>query len=213
MNRKIKIDLDRLKTYIVEIEIDEYNDVNPRVDIDGHLTIFALFHKKYLLPNDTDINSKEHGSWEEIEEQLHKDYPDIVAISRVYMYEHSGIGLSTSNARYPFNCRWDSGTVGFVFITQERIDEFKATLTEEECYSLISNDVEEYSHYVSGNVYRFEINEKVYCQCCAQFRHDHIDSCSGFYGYNIEDNGMLEHILPNFPEEMREEVKSKLLNL
>lgn len=37
----------------------------------------------------------------------------------LYLYDHSGITISTG----PFSCSWDSGQVGYIYVTFEKIKE------------------------------------------------------------------------------------------
>ena len=54
------------------------------------------------------------------EEMVRKAIKDVVHCKAVHLYSHSGQSISTSYG-YPYNCRWDSGTIGFVIITKEAI--------------------------------------------------------------------------------------------
>ena len=74
------------------------------------------FHGKYDIGNKHNYNSEDFSGWDEFKAQLEKDY-DIRVILPLYMYDHSGITISTQ----PFSCPWDSGQIGFVFSTAEGI--------------------------------------------------------------------------------------------
>lgn len=41
---------------------------------------------------------------------------DVISLP-IYMYDHSGITIKTT----PFSCPWDSGLVGYIFVTKETV--------------------------------------------------------------------------------------------
>lgn len=93
----------------------------------------------------------------------------------LYLYGHSGITMNTSG----FNCRWDSGQVGFIYIDRETgIREWgrKWRKMAEKC---LQAEVETYDAFISGKVYGYVIfREKK-----GKIVEDHIDSCWGYYGH------------------------------
>jgi len=96
------------------IEIDDkivniYNDedpTNPRTEWDND-DILVLSHRRYNLAYE--CPKYFYDSLEELEKII-KSKNDIAEILPVYMYDHSGISLSSS----PFECKWDSGKIGFI---------------------------------------------------------------------------------------------------
>ena len=89
----------------VEIFQDEYTSDNPR-DWDN-LGIMAFFHRRYNLGDN-------HGfaGTSDLLEFLEEEDPIYLS---VYMYDHSGIALSTGR-NYPFNCPWDSSQLGYIYV-------------------------------------------------------------------------------------------------
>lgn len=90
----------------------------------------------------------------------------------LYLYDHSGITISTS----PFSCPWDSGQVGYAVMTKQEIDdEFEGDREKAEAY--LRSTVKTYDDYLTGRVYGYTIkpaddNEDA----------DEIDdSCWGYY--------------------------------
>ena len=83
--------------------------------LDSCVNMFC-FHRKYNIGDKHKYSESDFIGWDEFETQLKKDY-DIRVIEPLYMYDHSGITISTS----PFSCRWDSGQIGFAFFTAEAI--------------------------------------------------------------------------------------------
>lgn len=158
---------------IVKIYIDE-NPINPRADgFSDLLDTMVCFNSKYSLGDKHNYKKDDFNSWDELEEQIVKDHNPVV-IKRLYLYNHSGITISTS----PFSCRWDSGQVGFVFISRKQALEnwsakkvTKALKDKVEKY--IEASVKEYDQYLIGDCYGYNIEDK---------DGEELESCWGFYG-------------------------------
>lgn len=78
--------------------------------------------------------------------------------SPLYLYEHSGITISTGG----FSCPWDSGMLGVVWITKEDWEE--SMITKHTPEEIIHSEVEDYDRYLRGDVYHVRIckNNEVY---------------------------------------------------
>lgn len=145
---------------VIKIEPDNYPE-SPR-EWDNLGTIIH-WHKRYNL-GDISVNR------EEIAEYL----KDSVYLP-VYLYDHSGITISTGR----FSCPWDSGLVGFIFVKREKILENygKKRLTKslrKRVLEILEGEIEIFDQYLTGDVYGYIIEG------------DGIDeSCWGFYG--VED--------------------------
>jgi hypothetical protein len=147
--------------YVANIHIDDMS-FSPRED-DNFGTLIA-FHSKYDLSDNQDFTK------EELIEHIQRD--DIFALP-VYFYEHSSIALSTA----PFNCEWDSGQVGYIFVTYEDIE--KEGWNTKQAEKFLISEIETYSNYINGDVYRYKIYKKGDCKYCS----DDIDSSCGYIGY------------------------------
>lgn len=95
----------------------------------------------------------------------------------LYLYDHSGITMSTG----PFSCPWDSGQVGFIYITREQILKeygWKVITTKrrEQIVKYLIADVEIYDQYLTGDVYGYMVEDN---------DGEDIDSCWGFYGIEV----------------------------
>lgn len=113
---------------------------------------------------------------------------DAAVVLPVHLYEHSGTGISTSYT-YPYNCRWDSGTCGFVVVTKEAIRKEYSIKKVTAKYiakaaRIAVGEVETLNQYVSGDVYGFKLTDK----------DGEEDSCWGFYGSDLSTNGILDHV-------------------
>lgn len=85
---------------------------NPRDETDN-VTTMVCFHKRYRLGDAHNYRAEAFKSFDDVREMLIRAYDPIV-IKPLYLYDHSGITISTK----PFNCPWDSGQVGFVLISR-----------------------------------------------------------------------------------------------
>jgi hypothetical protein len=105
----------------------------------------------------------------------------------LYLYDHSGITMNTSG----FSCPWDSGQVGWIYATREKILEEQSAkrLTKrmvEWARRLLIAEVEEYDHYLTGNVWGYSIKVVRYDKCescdCVSEVEEFEESCWGYLG-------------------------------
>lgn len=94
----------------------------------------------------------------------------------VYLYDHSGLTVSTT----PFSCPWDSGLLGIIAVPVAKVREEYGwkLLTARRRQAIeqhLRNEVKEFDDYLTGQVYGYEI---------AQMNDDGkiLGSCWGFYG-------------------------------
>jgi hypothetical protein len=158
---------------------------------DSNLTRMICFHNGYDLGDQSpelEYSSDNYNNFEELEADI-VDREKPLVILPLYMYDHSGITISTT----PFTCAWDSGQIGFVFIRQKEIDELGCYRKDNQSFSdykeelkksLIS-EVNTYDMYLTGDVYSFHIQNK---------EGDVIDSCAGFYGTDWKNNGLSDYL-------------------
>ena len=98
------------------LSISEQEILNPVTECDL-LTKFLFSHKKMNLGHTKAwdiVDNQGCNSWEDEVIAIKKAY-DIAIIKPVYMYNHTGITISTS----PFGCIFDSGQLGYAIITKE----------------------------------------------------------------------------------------------
>ena len=127
-----------------------------------------------------------------------------IYIKELNLYDHSGITISTSNG-YPYNDRWDSGCVGFVYVTKEELFKERIGMVEEkweeQADRYIESEVDMYDQYLVGDTYGFTLTKMVTkqekCPHCGEvireYEEEEVDdSCWGFYGDCLEDNGILD---------------------
>ncbi len=110
----------------------------------------------------------------------------------LYLYDHSGLTMSTGS----FSCRWDSGQVGFIAVSKEKVRKEYGwpRLTKarvEKILGYLDGEVETYATYLEGAVYGFTIYEHDIDE--DPHEGEYGDSCWGFYGYDFKKNSMTEH--------------------
>jgi hypothetical protein len=155
------------------------------------------FHRRYNLGDKHEYRTGDFNSWNEVEDQLKKDN-DIAVIKPLHLYDHSGITISTSNG-YPYNDKWDAGIVGFVFVTKDTIRKElgKKVVNKkglEWANRLLEGEVKVYDQYLRGDVYGFQLVQKVHCNACNEDKEEDLDSCWGFYGTDWKENGILDNL-------------------
>ena len=135
------------------------------------------FHRNYKL-GDENINDYTVEDIRKIENS--KDYVSLP----LYLYDHSGITMNTTG----FTCRFDSGRIGLIFVSKERIRE------EYGWKNLTSKRVKQIEGYLKGEVelYNCCISGQVYCYDIEKDGEDIGQSCGGFLGYDHEKSGLIE---------------------
>jgi len=136
----------------------------------------------------------------------------------LHLYDHSGLSISTGS----FSCQWDSGQVGFWHIslteawkewgTGDADPDWDAPSSgpgladgtpitvRKRAEQYIECMVETYDQYLQGDIWGFvayrrkpgppaEWNEPEW---------EELDSCWGFFGSDPRENGMAEHLGPEF---------------
>ena len=174
------------KGYDIDIKVDE-NGLNPRVDYSNGGTM-VCFHGRYNL------GDEDHGFENPQALQDYVDSDEVLAKLDLFLYDHSGITMSTG----AFSCRFDSGQVGIIFITQKGCDEMGYTKEWAEALSkgddenfkgkdfegilevILKQEVREFDKYIAEGTYYYNIDEVD-------------DSCGGFLGYDHKESGLLEY--------------------
>ncbi len=155
---------------------------HPRTDFDN-LGKMVCFHSRYDLGDKTTLTSGDFNSWAELEQHLIKKEKAVVILP-LYLYDHSGITIATK----PFSCPWDSGQVGYIYVTREAamIEYSTKRITaaiKEKILAVLQAEVKTYDQYLTGDVYGYKVKDT---------DDEELDSCWGFYGSDPAENGMLE---------------------
>ena len=161
----------------LKIYVDEDAE-SPRECFD-HFGHMICFHRRYKLGDKNHgIDEDDFSSWDEMEQHLINEIGAVVILP-IYMYDHSGITISTTS----FSCRFDSGQIGFIYVTSKDILEnwMESVLTadlKEKARNLLRGEVKEYDDFLTGNVYGYVLEDE---------NGENIDSCWGFYGDDAID--------------------------
>lgn len=153
--------------------LQDQDPLNPRTDWDN-LGTMALFHKRYTLGDEGHgLYTSDFEGWEEMEDHLYRKC-DAAVVLPVYMYDHGGITIRTR----PFSCGWDSGQVGFIFMSKAKAREawgvkriskkLLGKITE-----ALEYEVKVYDQYLTGDVWGYVVETE---------DGEHVDSCWGFFG-------------------------------
>ena len=183
------------KNYTLKLEHDELAESPREWDNLGKM---ICFHKRYTLGDDHDYRPEDYSGWDEMQTAIIKN-EDAAIILPIYMYDHSGITISTS----PFSCPWDSGRIGFICISKKKIrEEYSVKRITKKLIDRVTEylkgEVETYDQYLRGDVYCFTVTNNE--------TGEEEDSCGGFFGDDIKTNGVLD----NLSEEIRTEILAEM---
>jgi hypothetical protein len=136
----------------------------------------VCFHGRYNLGDKTDYRSEDYSSWEDLKKGIIENEGECFILP-LYLYDHSGITISTS----PFSCNWDSGQVGFIFVSKHVVKNYGVDETKVEEY--LKGEVGTYDTYLRGEVYGFEVVKVTKCN----LGHEHEEVIETHWGYYDED--------------------------
>ena len=188
MSTQTLIDTYEGEKYVLEIHNDDCCE-SPRDWVDSKTLI--CWHSRYRIGD-----SHKYSDFESFTEDVREEDNLILP---VYMLDHSGISLSTTK----FSCPWDSGQVGYIYMSHDEIVENFGKLDDESISKAtltLKSEVDIYSKYLNGDVYMYTLYEK--CPTCNS-KSQVIDSCGGFYGYDIRENGILD----SFTDDVKNDLK------
>lgn len=164
------------ETYTLKILHDQ-DATSPREN--ENLGTLATWHRGYTLG---DIQPTESPL------EYQAALPDNSLIVPVYMIDHSGVALSVRD----FGDPWDSGQVGIYHVSSEQIiAEFGSDTpeTRAKAFDIIKGEIEEYSDYVNGNCWGFDVEDA---------EGNSVESCWGFIGSDVTENGLANQLDPAY---------------
>lgn len=162
MERPI-ITSENYKGYNIEAVPDD-NPLNPREDQDN-VGIIAYAHRQYDLGEEMvkdpiawlceklgkeDPGERGNDKLEELEEEFKEEFFALP----LYLYDHSGISISTT----PFSCPWDSGQIGWIYTTDKQLK--KMGTPKDRVYNILEAEVKELDDYVRGEIYSVILRDK-----------------------------------------------------
>lgn len=153
--------------YSFIVERDECELNHPR-DCDN-LGVIVTWHRRYALGDQQPKQAPEEWLAD-----LKKTAPRAIILP-VYMYDHGGITISTT----PFNCRWDSGQLGIIYTTPERVRDWLGytRITAKRRAGIearLAREIDYFDRYLTGNIYRFDIMDET---------GEWIDGAGGFFDH------------------------------
>lgn len=168
------------KTVVI---VHDEDPSNPRVDFD-EMSTMAFFHGRY------DLGDKDHGlstddfdNWGAMRDHIEKELGGVL-IFPVSLYDHSGITVSIGEP----TCPWDSGYIGFIFVTEETLKkEYPENTPREEVLkraeSVLRGELKIYDQYLRGSVYGVRVFDE---------KGEEVDGCYGFFGFDHEESGLMD---------------------
>jgi hypothetical protein len=169
------------KDHRIEIDIDPH-PINPR----EHFNVTTFSSQSEYVPDEAGPNFTENH--------------EIVASKPLYIYDHSGVTISTS----PFRSHWDSGQIGYVYITEEAVEE--SGVNRDILDDVIEAEVETFDQYLRG---------EVYSHVALDPDGDVVGSCGGFYDKSQaikEAKGIIDHRVKKRREKQHEKLQAMIEN-
>jgi hypothetical protein len=160
--------------YIIKVYQDE-SPYSPRED--DNLGTMICFHKRYNLGDKHNFNFNDYSSWNEQRKEFQKQKPCVIL--PLYLYDHSGITMNTTG----FSCGWDSGQVGWIFVTKEQVRKeydvkYITQKIREKVKKVLEAEVKVYDQYLTGDVYGYQV-----CEVDEDGNEgEEVSSCWGYYG-------------------------------
>jgi hypothetical protein len=166
--------------YLVRTYYDNYPD-NPRNW--DNLGTMVCFHKRYDLGDTTDYRSQDYDAWGDLRNDIEENEGE-VTILPLYLYDHGGITIRTS----PFGCQFDSGQVGFIYVSKDKIE--KEGIDESKVIEYLENEVETYDKFLRGECFGYKVFKIKICS----LGHKHEEEVESCFGYYDEDDCMTDGV-------------------
>jgi hypothetical protein len=181
-----------------KIGIFQDTDAETPRDWDNIGTMFCK-HSRYEL-GDKDAESP---FIEDEETGKYKLREDIAIALPLYLIDHSGIAMRTHNYKDVDPGEWDSGQVGVIYVTKEKVkaeygDREDALETAKSC---LIGEVKTFSDFIEGNVYGYIVEDS---------EGNHIASCWGFYPDEVKGQWSREAELESLLSEAKNAVENEL---
>ena len=167
-----------LEGFTVSLYADEdASYLNPRDN--DNLGRMVCFHKRYTIGDKHTYREDDYTSWTEVLEAIEAEEGLLAIACAIYMIDHSGTALRVGNDFSDCDPGdWDSGQVGWVFVTRAAMDkEYGATWDTEQlaqARKCIDSEVNEYGRWANGEVYGYVVRDA---------DGEDVDSCWGYIGY------------------------------
>ena len=121
----------------------------------------------------------------------------------LYLYDHSGITISTS----PFSCKWDSGQIGFVYISKEQARNIHGKKScAEKALKALDGVVKTYDQHLTGDVWFVTITDA---------EGEYLECIGGYYGYDyavVEGLAMFKNEVARAKKSREQRIKTFIQN-
>lgn len=156
---------------VVEVHISECHDDPREWD---NLGTMVCFHRRYdMLGDRHDYDSGDYESMDDVKQAI-ESREDVHTILPLYLYDHSGLTMNTTG----FHCPWDSGQVGWIFVTKEKVKE--EGIDDKRVAQILTSEVETYDKYLRGDVYEYVVYDVKTCDLGCE-HHEIVESLCGLY--------------------------------
>lgn len=165
-----------------EYTIEIVHDPHPESPRDNYnLGRMMCSHKRYDLGDSEkklgfSFHSSDFDTWDDVEEWLEKEQDALVTIP-MSMTDHSGLYIRAGRMR-----DWDSGQIGFAYMTKAAAKEgwpdLEGAELVEAARKCLLAEIEEYADYVEGNVVGWVVKKG--CDSCGH--PEVMESCWGYIG-------------------------------
>lgn len=153
------------------LDVSIYYDTDPQSPREwDNLGTMICSHKRYTL-GDEQFDPDEYDGWEDLKKHLFAER-DAGWILPLRLSDHSGLTMRIGD-----DSDWDSGQVGFIFVTQKKLEEEYGTIGDleiEKAIAVLEAEVKVYSQYLEGDVYGIKVTNPADGEV--------IESCWGYFG-------------------------------
>jgi len=144
----------KYKNHTIDIVQDE-NAPNPRTEYDN-VGKMICFHRHYSLGD-----KHNYSSPDDLQSRILSDFGPSPVILSLYLYDHSGITMSTP----PFSCQWDSGQVGIIVCSRKTaIKEWGkkvfSSSVKKKALAYLESELIVYNKYLTGQFCGYVIKDK-----------------------------------------------------
>ena len=144
----------------VVIHHDPYGETADPRDADNFCKLI-FFGEARQMGDEHEYRSEDYEGWAALEAAIVADHPRGI-VKPVYLMSHTGVEISTSDFMFrSFDPQgWDWQQVGFAVVSAEEIRanyccQRITKAMREQAESLVDAEVDEYSHYINGEVYGY----------------------------------------------------------
>lgn len=160
----------RWVTFSLTVQQDT-DPISPRED--DNMGTMLCAHKKYNLGDSLEgqiiegYNPNNYSGWPALKRALRKAGAKVIL--PMYMLDHGGLAVSTT----PFDDPRDSGQIGFIYLTEERIAATIPGATKKQLTEMLKAEVAVYNQYMQGDIWEYIIRDA---------NGSYAGGCGGFYG-------------------------------